>query len=81
MKQVLFKLGIVLGALVFWLAMVSTAYATVSLPAGLFVLAFSAVTIRICWLELVHLEISARRAKVLARRKVRAAVTCKTTAA
>lgn len=73
MKQVLCKLGIVLGALVFWLTMVSTAYATVSLPAGLLILAFSAVTIRICWLELIHLEISARRAKVLARRKVRAA--------
>lgn len=81
MKLVLYKLGIVLGALVFLLAMVSTAYATVSLPAGLLVLAFSALTVRICWLEFIHLEISIRRAKVLARRKVRAVSTTKPTAA
>lgn len=70
MKQMLCKLGVVLGVLVFWLAMVCTAYGTVSLLAGLFLLAFSALAIRICWLEYLHLELRSRRAKARARRQL-----------
>lgn len=81
MKQVLCKLGVVVGALVFWLAMVSTAYATVSLAGGLLVLVLSALTVRICWLEYVHLERRSRRAKALARRKLHAAPPLEYTAA